>query len=179
MCNPSLMSLTLWHVCRPDIETNNKLYSKTSCGSRSTCLDLHITPSAITFERRVKCWFCDGWCAEMCPSSLHLRRLDIVTDKLSFSLCVSVEAGGKKLRSTIQRSTETGLAVEMRSRMTRQASRESTDGSMNSYSSEGKWVTKHCANVWSHVNMIKEGCGNKSAFFNHSIHYLWPWTTKP
>uniref|UniRef100_A0A673JKC4 Regulating synaptic membrane exocytosis 2a n=1 Tax=Sinocyclocheilus rhinocerous TaxID=307959 RepID=A0A673JKC4_9TELE len=39
----------------------------------------------------------------------------------------------KKLRSTIQRSTETGLAVEMRSRMTRQASRESTDGSMNSY----------------------------------------------
>lgn len=53
-----------------------------------------------------------------------------------FLLCV--EAGGKKLRSTIQRSTETGLAVEMRSRMTRQASRESTDGSMNSYSSEGK-----------------------------------------
>ena len=42
------------------------------------------------------------------------------------------------MRSTIQRSTETGLAVEMRSRMTRQASRESNDGSMNSYSSEGK-----------------------------------------
>ncbi|XP_027142249.1 regulating synaptic membrane exocytosis protein 2 isoform X13 [Larimichthys crocea] len=50
------------------------------------------------------------------------------------------EAGGKKLRSTIQRSTETGLAVEMRSRMTRQASRESTDGSMNSYSSEGNLI---------------------------------------
>ncbi|XP_010794742.1 regulating synaptic membrane exocytosis protein 2-like isoform X5 [Notothenia coriiceps] len=48
--------------------------------------------------------------------------------------------GGKKLRSTIQRSTETGLAVEMRSRMTRQASRESTDGSMNSYSSEGNLI---------------------------------------
>ncbi|XP_035272523.1 regulating synaptic membrane exocytosis protein 2 isoform X27 [Anguilla anguilla] len=47
------------------------------------------------------------------------------------------KAGGKKLRSTVQRSVETGLAVEMRSRMTRQASRESTDGSMNSYSSEG------------------------------------------
>ena len=59
---------------------------------------------------------------------------------LSFAVCVIMcaEAGGKKLRSTIQRSTETGLAVEMRSRMTRQASRESTDGSMNSYSSEGK-----------------------------------------
>ncbi|XP_052434687.1 regulating synaptic membrane exocytosis protein 2 isoform X4 [Carassius gibelio] len=50
------------------------------------------------------------------------------------------EAGGKKLRSTIQRSTETGLAVEMRSRMTRQASRESNDGSMNSYSSEGNLI---------------------------------------
>ncbi|KAM4686271.1 regulating synaptic membrane exocytosis protein 2 isoform 13-T13 [Amazona ochrocephala] len=50
------------------------------------------------------------------------------------------KAGGKKLRSTVQRSTETGLAVEMRSWMTRQASRESTDGSMNSYSSEGNLI---------------------------------------
>ncbi|XP_037389922.1 regulating synaptic membrane exocytosis protein 2 isoform X47 [Pygocentrus nattereri] len=50
------------------------------------------------------------------------------------------KAGGKKLRSTIQRSTETGLAVEMRNRMTRQASRESTDGSMNSFSSEGNLI---------------------------------------
>ncbi|XP_078072805.1 regulating synaptic membrane exocytosis protein 2 isoform X13 [Mustelus asterias] len=50
------------------------------------------------------------------------------------------KAGGKKLRSTIQRSTETGLAVEMRNRMTRQPSRESTDGSMNSYSSEGNLI---------------------------------------
>ncbi|XP_064864869.1 regulating synaptic membrane exocytosis protein 2 isoform X2 [Oncorhynchus nerka] len=53
---------------------------------------------------------------------------------------LSQTAGGKKLRSTVQRSTETGLAVEMRSRMTRQASRESTDGSMNSYSSEGNLI---------------------------------------
>ncbi|XP_063113817.1 regulating synaptic membrane exocytosis protein 2 isoform X37 [Cavia porcellus] len=50
------------------------------------------------------------------------------------------EGGGKKLRSTVQRSTETGLAVEMRNWMTRQASRESTDGSMNSYSSEGNLI---------------------------------------
>ncbi|XP_045018723.1 regulating synaptic membrane exocytosis protein 2 isoform X18 [Bubalus bubalis] len=50
------------------------------------------------------------------------------------------ETGGKKLRSTVQRSTETGLAVEMRNWMTRQASRESTDGSMNSYSSEGNLI---------------------------------------
>ncbi|XP_076767431.1 regulating synaptic membrane exocytosis protein 2 isoform X32 [Arvicanthis niloticus] len=50
------------------------------------------------------------------------------------------KGGGKKLRSTVQRSTETGLAVEMRNWMTRQASRESTDGSMNSYSSEGNLI---------------------------------------
>ncbi|XP_051575088.1 regulating synaptic membrane exocytosis protein 2 isoform X7 [Myxocyprinus asiaticus] len=58
----------------------------------------------------------------------------------SASQLSQTEAGGKKLRSTIQRSTETGLAVEMRSRMTRQASRESNDGSMNSYSSEGNLI---------------------------------------
>ncbi|XP_030225962.1 regulating synaptic membrane exocytosis protein 2 isoform X13 [Gadus morhua] len=58
----------------------------------------------------------------------------------STSQLSQTEAGGKKLRSTIQRSTETGLAVEMRSRMTRQASRESNDGSMNSYSSEGNLI---------------------------------------
>nr|XP_019606170.1 PREDICTED: regulating synaptic membrane exocytosis protein 2 isoform X11 [Rhinolophus sinicus] len=54
----------------------------------------------------------------------------------SASQLSQTEAGGKKLRSTVQRSTETGLAVEMRNWMTRQASRESTDGSMNSCSSE-------------------------------------------
>ncbi|XP_065154814.1 regulating synaptic membrane exocytosis protein 2 isoform X15 [Paramisgurnus dabryanus] len=58
----------------------------------------------------------------------------------SASQLSQTEAGGKKLRSTIQRSTETGLAVEMRTRMTRQASRESNDGSMNSYSSEGNLI---------------------------------------
>ncbi|XP_043973092.1 regulating synaptic membrane exocytosis protein 2 isoform X19 [Gambusia affinis] len=58
----------------------------------------------------------------------------------STSQLSQTEAGGKKLRSTVQRSTETGLAVEMRNRMTRQASRESTDGSMNSYSSEGNLI---------------------------------------
>ncbi|KAM6171202.1 regulating synaptic membrane exocytosis protein 2 isoform 20-T20 [Erethizon dorsatum] len=50
------------------------------------------------------------------------------------------KGGGKKLRSTVQRSTETGLAVQMRNWMTRQASRESTDGSMNGYSSEGNLI---------------------------------------
>ncbi|XP_043736075.1 regulating synaptic membrane exocytosis protein 2 isoform X3 [Cervus elaphus] len=58
----------------------------------------------------------------------------------SASQLSQTETGGKKLRSTVQRSTETGLAVEMRNWMTRQASRESTDGSMNSYSSEGNLI---------------------------------------
>uniref|UniRef100_A0A8C5T3U3 Regulating synaptic membrane exocytosis 1 n=1 Tax=Laticauda laticaudata TaxID=8630 RepID=A0A8C5T3U3_LATLA len=50
------------------------------------------------------------------------------------------KTGNKKLKSTIQRSTETGMAAEMRSRMVRQPSRESTDGSINSYSSEGNLI---------------------------------------
>ncbi|KAG7512948.1 regulating synaptic membrane exocytosis 1-like isoform X1 [Solea senegalensis] len=52
---------------------------------------------------------------------------------------------GKKGKgsSSIQRSVETGMAVEYPrggSAMNRQASRESTDGSMNSYSSEGNLI---------------------------------------
>ncbi|XP_041068213.1 regulating synaptic membrane exocytosis protein 3 [Carcharodon carcharias] len=50
------------------------------------------------------------------------------------------EAATKKLRSNIRRSTETGIAVEMRNRVTRQGSRESTDGSTNSNSSDGNLV---------------------------------------
>lgn len=60
-----------------------------------------------------------------------------------FTLCTSggvTEGTTKKLRSNIRRSTETGIAVEMRSRVTRQGSRESTDGSTNSNSSEGTCV---------------------------------------
>ncbi|XP_077006227.1 regulating synaptic membrane exocytosis protein 3 isoform X3 [Tamandua tetradactyla] len=50
------------------------------------------------------------------------------------------EGTTKKLRSNIRRSTETGIAVELRSRVTRQGSRESTDGSTNSNSSEGTFI---------------------------------------
>ncbi|XP_070968688.1 regulating synaptic membrane exocytosis protein 3-like [Oncorhynchus clarkii lewisi] len=46
----------------------------------------------------------------------------------------------KKLRGTIRRSTETGIAVEMRNRVTRQGSKESTDGSTNSNSSDGTFI---------------------------------------
>ncbi|XP_065815737.1 regulating synaptic membrane exocytosis protein 1 isoform X29 [Labrus bergylta] len=51
--------------------------------------------------------------------------------------------GSKGGSSSIQRSVETGMAVEYPrggSGMNRQASRESTDGSMNSYSSEGNLI---------------------------------------
>ncbi|XP_075454173.1 regulating synaptic membrane exocytosis protein 1 isoform X33 [Ascaphus truei] len=53
---------------------------------------------------------------------------------------VEQDSGHKKLKSTIQRSTETGMAAEMRNRMVRQPSRESADGSINSYSSEGNLI---------------------------------------
>ncbi|XP_056421829.1 regulating synaptic membrane exocytosis protein 1 isoform X12 [Hyla sarda] len=58
----------------------------------------------------------------------------------STSQLSQTDSGNKKFKSTIQRSTETGMAAEMRSRMVRQPSRESTDGSINSYSSEGNLI---------------------------------------
>lgn len=58
------------------------------------------------------------------------------TNKNCCNLCFA-EGGTKKLRSTIRRSTETGIAVEMRNRVTRQGSKDSTDGSTNSNSSDG------------------------------------------
>uniref|UniRef100_A0A8C2UIP0 Regulating synaptic membrane exocytosis 4 n=1 Tax=Coturnix japonica TaxID=93934 RepID=A0A8C2UIP0_COTJA len=47
------------------------------------------------------------------------------------------DGDGRRLKGAIQRSTETGLAVEMPSRTVRQASHESIEDSMNSYGSEG------------------------------------------
>ncbi|XP_030304628.1 regulating synaptic membrane exocytosis protein 1 isoform X15 [Calypte anna] len=74
-------------------------------------------------------------------SSLSAKVVAIVSRRSrSTSQLSQTEAGSKKLKSTIQRSTETGMAAEMRSRMVRQPSRESTDGSINSYSSEGNLI---------------------------------------
>ncbi|XP_041107996.1 regulating synaptic membrane exocytosis protein 1-like isoform X9 [Polyodon spathula] len=77
-------------------------------------------------------------------SSLSARVVAIVglpsRKSRSTSQLIQKEAAHKKLKSTIQRSTETGMAVEMRNCMARQPSRESTDGSMNSYSSEGNLI---------------------------------------
>uniref|UniRef100_A0A8C6HUV4 Regulating synaptic membrane exocytosis 1 n=1 Tax=Mus spicilegus TaxID=10103 RepID=A0A8C6HUV4_MUSSI len=70
-------------------------------------------------------------------SSLSAKVVAIVSRRSrSTSQLSQTESGHKKLKSTIQRSTETGMAAEMR-KMVRQPSRESTDGSINSYSSEG------------------------------------------
>ncbi|XP_066553378.1 regulating synaptic membrane exocytosis protein 1 isoform X4 [Amia ocellicauda] len=78
-------------------------------------------------------------------SSLSARVVAIVglpsRRSRSTSQLSQTEAANKKLKSQIQRSQETGMAVEYpRNAMARQPSRESTDGSMNSYSSEGNLI---------------------------------------
>nr|XP_057905482.1 regulating synaptic membrane exocytosis protein 1-like isoform X19 [Doryrhamphus excisus] len=83
-------------------------------------------------------------------SSLSQRVVPILTSRRSRStsqLSQTESSAGKKASkagsSSIQRSVETGRAVEYPrggSAMNRQASRESTDGSMNSYSSEGNLI---------------------------------------
>uniref|UniRef100_A0A8C7JV82 Regulating synaptic membrane exocytosis 1 n=1 Tax=Oncorhynchus kisutch TaxID=8019 RepID=A0A8C7JV82_ONCKI len=81
-------------------------------------------------------------------SSLSQRVVAIVglpsrrscsTSQLTSQKAVGVDTkkkGKKKTKIQIQRSTEVGMAVEY----PRQASRDSTDGSMNSYSSEGNLI---------------------------------------
>ncbi|XP_039522377.1 regulating synaptic membrane exocytosis protein 1-like isoform X11 [Pimephales promelas] len=80
-------------------------------------------------------------------SSLSARVVAIVgipsRRSRSTSQLSQTEAANKKTKgsSQIQRSQETGMAVEYpRNAMARQTSRESTDGSMNSYSSEGNLI---------------------------------------
>ncbi|XP_029926474.1 regulating synaptic membrane exocytosis protein 1 isoform X3 [Myripristis murdjan] len=83
-------------------------------------------------------------------SSLSQRVVAILPSRRSRStsqLSQTETTTGKKAAkggsSSIQRSVETGMAVEYPrggSAMNRQASRESTDGSMNSYSSEGNLI---------------------------------------
>ncbi|XP_007977441.1 regulating synaptic membrane exocytosis protein 3 isoform X2 [Chlorocebus sabaeus] len=75
-------------------------------------------------------------------SSLGAKMVAIVglTQWSKSTLQLPQPGATKKLRSNIRRSTETGIAVEMRSRVTRQGSRESTDGSTNSNSSDGTFI---------------------------------------
>uniref|UniRef100_A0A8C7T1Y5 Regulating synaptic membrane exocytosis 1 n=1 Tax=Oncorhynchus mykiss TaxID=8022 RepID=A0A8C7T1Y5_ONCMY len=74
-------------------------------------------------------------------SSLSARVVSIVSNRRSRSTSqiVGPEGKGKKEKgASIQRSTETGMAVEMTRNMSRQSSKESTNGTMNSCNSEGK-----------------------------------------
>ncbi|XP_048126279.1 regulating synaptic membrane exocytosis protein 2-like isoform X25 [Alosa alosa] len=68
-------------------------------------------------------------------------RLSRSTSQLSQTEAAQKQQKTKGSQGGIQRSQETGMAVEYpRNAMARQASRESTDGSMNSYSSEGNLI---------------------------------------
>ncbi|XP_077462482.1 regulating synaptic membrane exocytosis protein 1-like isoform X11 [Stigmatopora argus] len=81
-------------------------------------------------------------------SSLSARVVAIVGNRRSRSTSQisGPEAKTKKEKGApIQRSTETGMAVELSRNMSRQASRESNNGNMNSYNSEG--------NIFSGVNL--------------------------
>ncbi|XP_075718132.1 regulating synaptic membrane exocytosis protein 1 isoform X2 [Rhinoderma darwinii] len=80
-------------------------------------------------------------CGKKRRPSLSAKVVAMVSRRSrSTSQLSQTDSGNKKFKSTIQRSTETGMAAEMRSRMVRQPSRESTDGSINSYSSEGNLI---------------------------------------
>ncbi|XP_057698442.1 regulating synaptic membrane exocytosis protein 1 isoform X10 [Corythoichthys intestinalis] len=81
-------------------------------------------------------------------SSLSARVVAIVGNRRSRSTSQisGPEAKTKKDKGApIQRSTETGMAVELTRNMSRQPSRESNNGNMNSYNSEG--------NIFSGVNL--------------------------
>ncbi|XP_060754946.1 regulating synaptic membrane exocytosis protein 1 [Neoarius graeffei] len=74
-------------------------------------------------------------------ASLNARFVAIVGNRRSRSTSQisQTEASNKKSKGggTIQRSQETGMAVELQHNMSRQPSRESNNGSMASYNSEG------------------------------------------
>ncbi|KAI4896429.1 hypothetical protein NFI96_006936 [Prochilodus magdalenae] len=76
-------------------------------------------------------------------ASLNARFVAIVGNRRSRSTSQisPTEASNKKSKgggTTIQRSQETGMAVELQRNMSRQPSRESNNGSMTSYNSEGR-----------------------------------------
>uniref|UniRef100_H3DR24 Regulating synaptic membrane exocytosis 1 n=1 Tax=Tetraodon nigroviridis TaxID=99883 RepID=H3DR24_TETNG len=76
-------------------------------------------------------------------SSLSARVVAIVGNRRSRSTSQISGPEGKSKKekgAPIQRSTETGMAVELTRNMSRQPSRESNNGSINSYSSEGNLI---------------------------------------
>uniref|UniRef100_A0A3Q1E967 Regulating synaptic membrane exocytosis 1 n=1 Tax=Acanthochromis polyacanthus TaxID=80966 RepID=A0A3Q1E967_9TELE len=76
-------------------------------------------------------------------SSLSARVVAIVGNRRSRSTSQISGPEGKSKKekgAPIKRSTETGMAVELPRNMSRQPSRESNNGSMNSYNSEGNLI---------------------------------------
>ncbi|XP_030207739.1 regulating synaptic membrane exocytosis protein 1 isoform X13 [Gadus morhua] len=76
-------------------------------------------------------------------SSFSARVVAIVGNRRSRSTSQISGPEGKSKKekgAPIQRSTETGMAVELSRNMSRQPSRESNNGSMNSYNSEGNLI---------------------------------------
>ncbi|XP_041838493.1 regulating synaptic membrane exocytosis protein 1 isoform X11 [Melanotaenia boesemani] len=76
-------------------------------------------------------------------SSLSARVVAIVGNRRSHSTSQISGPEGKSKKekgAPIQRSTETGMAVELTRNMSRQPSRESNNGSMNSCNSEGNLI---------------------------------------
>ncbi|KAM3623511.1 uncharacterized protein V6R79_012056 [Siganus canaliculatus] len=76
-------------------------------------------------------------------SSLSARVVAIVGNRRSRSTSQISGPEGKSKKekgAPIQRSTETGMAVELPRNMSRQPSRESNNGSINSYNSEGNLI---------------------------------------
>ncbi|XP_059827264.1 regulating synaptic membrane exocytosis protein 2 isoform X13 [Hypanus sabinus] len=118
----------------PRSSRSSQQYNTISRMDRHRIMDDHFSPE------RDQSHPCSGSVQTSPTSTPMIGRRGRQLPQLPSKGTLERKVGGKKLRSTIQRSTETGLAVEMRNRMTRQPSRESTDGSMNSYSSEGNLI---------------------------------------
>uniref|UniRef100_A0A673BND5 Regulating synaptic membrane exocytosis 1 n=1 Tax=Sphaeramia orbicularis TaxID=375764 RepID=A0A673BND5_9TELE len=94
-------------------------------------------------------------------SSFSARVVAIVGNRRSRSTSQISGPEGKTKKekgAPIQRSTETGMAVELPRNMSRQPSRESNNGSMNSYNSEGKSVD-HSVPVFSQFSDFLDGLG--------------------
>ncbi|ERE71630.1 regulating synaptic membrane exocytosis protein 4 [Cricetulus griseus] len=91
------------------------------------CMNSFDDEDAGSFRFHFRFWFLE---TEFC----YVVQVEEFQQSLGF---IHLHSDSRRLKGAIQRSTETGLAVEMPSRTLRQASHESIEDSMNSYGSEG------------------------------------------
>ncbi|XP_008404608.1 regulating synaptic membrane exocytosis protein 1 isoform X13 [Poecilia reticulata] len=93
-------------------------------------------------------------------SSISARFVAIVGKNRSRSTSqISDPEGKTKKEKGIQRSTETGMAVELSRNMSRQPSRESNNGSMNSCNSEGNFCVSLNLGASSQFSDFLDGLG--------------------